>query len=141
MQWHDLLPQLLATGDYRTQGDLVRALADAGHDVNQATVSRQLAWLGARKVDGVYRLQESPLAAAPVHTFRITAHGCLAVVKTDPAFAMVLAQAIDDAEIAGVLGTVAGDDTVFVATEGRPATDRLAHALGLGRHAPLEAAR
>jgi arginine repressor len=46
---------------------------------------------------------------------------------------MALAQKIDGAELDGVLGTVAGDDTVFVATAGSPATERLASWLGVPR--------
>ena len=52
---------------------------------------------------------------APIFSFEVTSNGCLAVVKTRPAFASVLAHRIDIAMIEGVLGTIAGDDTVFIA--------------------------
>lgn len=125
MPWRRLLPQLLTSGSFRTQGELVRALEDTGHEVTQATVSRELASLGVRKVEGVYRLPPSPIVGAPVHKIATTAQGCLVVVHTDPAFATVIARAIDDAGLDGVLGTIAGDDTVFVATGGHAATKRL----------------
>ncbi len=48
----------------------------------------------------------------------LTAGGCLAVLQTQPAFASVLAQRIDRGGLDGVLGTIAGDDTVFVALRG-----------------------
>lgn len=131
MSWRPLIPELLATGDYRTQGELVRALSERGHRVDQATVSRELRALGVTKVDGIYRLPGPPDVGAPIHRFAITAAGCLVVVITEPAFAMVVGQAIDSAAIPGVIGTVAGDDTVFVATEGRRATDALARFLGV----------
>jgi transcriptional regulator of arginine metabolism len=131
MPWRSLIPALLTSGSFATQGELVAALASEGHVVNQATVSRELANLGVRKVDGVYRMPLSPALAAPIHGFKLTASSCIAVLHTDPAFAMVVAQGIDDAGIDGVLGTVAGDDTVFVATSGKPASERLAAFLGL----------
>ena len=125
MPWRRLVPKLLTSGSFRTQGELVRALEDQGHEVNQATVSRELASLGVRKVDGVYRLPASPLVGAPVHRVATTANGCLVVVTTEPAFATIIALAIDAESLDGVLGTIAGDDTVFVATAGKAASRRL----------------
>ena len=131
MTWRSTIPTLLTAGEFRTQADLVSALADDGHEVTQASVSRELASLGVRKVDGIYRLPPSPHVGAPIHMFTTTAKGCLAVVRTDPAFAMVVAQAVDAAALEGVLGTVAGDDTLFVATENSRASARVAEFLGV----------
>jgi transcriptional regulator of arginine metabolism len=100
--------------------------------VDQAAVSRELRVLGAVKVSGEYRLP-APGVGHPIHKFASTARGCLAVVVTDPAWAMALARSIDDAGLEGVLGTVAGDDTVFAATSGKAATRRLRTFLGLSR--------
>ncbi len=88
-------------------------------------VSRELRSLGAEKVDGAYRLT-SPTLGLPITAFAATGKDSLVVVKTAPALAMALAQAIDDESLDGVLGTVAGDDTVFVATRDRRAVERLA---------------
>jgi transcriptional regulator of arginine metabolism len=134
MTWRTLIPELLSAGSFRTQGELVRALVERGHRVDQAAVSRELKVLGAVKVDGEYRLP-SPTFGHPIHKFAPTARDCMVVVVTEPAWAMALAQEIDNAEIEGVLGTVAGDDTVFVATTGTPATERLASWLGVARAA------
>ena len=136
--WRSAIPQLLSSGEFSTQDQLVAALAEHGHDVNQATVSRELRSLGVRKVDGVYRLPERPNVGASVRSFVVTGKGCLAVVKTGPAHAMVVAQSIDDASIDGVLGTVAGDDTVFVATTGKGGSRRLAEWLGVRTVADTE---
>src|SRR4030095_5803205 len=125
MQWRELLPELLADGTLRTQEDLVQALADRGHTVNQATVSRELKRQGVIKVEGAYRLPPRPQVGAPIHAFTTTAQDCFVVVRTDPAFATVVAHAIDGAELEGVLGTVAGDDTALAATAGKDATRRL----------------
>ena len=113
----DTIRDLLRSRRLTTQAELVSALAQAGHEVNQATVSRELRRLGVEKVDGAYRLPR-PRSGAPVHRFQITAGGCLVVLNTEPAFASVLAQRIDRGALDGVLGTIAGDDTVFVALRG-----------------------
>jgi transcriptional regulator of arginine metabolism len=115
MTWRNTLRDLLTAGQYRTQAQLVTALARRGATVDQSTVSRELRSLGVRKEAGIYRLPDAPTLGAPVHHLAVTANGCLAVIKTDPAFAAVVATALDDLRVDGVLGTVAGDDTVFVA--------------------------
>lgn len=129
MDWNLLLRDLIATGRYSTQVSLVEALAERGYEVNQATVSRALRRLGAQKRDGAYRLGRR--AVAPVREFTVTAGGCLVVLHTDAAFASVLAQRIDHAMPSGVLGTIAGDDTVFVATTGPEALPALRTLIGL----------
>ncbi|MEM6926394.1 MAG: arginine repressor [Myxococcota bacterium] len=129
MSWRDHLPGLLVEGRYRTQADLARALLEAGHQVDQAAISRELRVLGAIKVDGAYRLSSTGEFA--VHAASVTAGGCLAVLRTAPAWANVMASRIDEAPLDGVLGTIAGDDTVFVATSGADATDALLTWLGI----------
>ena len=129
MTWRARIPELLSSGSFRTQGELAHALSALGHRVDQAAISRELKVLGATKVSGEYRLP-SPAFDHAIHAFRPTARDCLVVVVTEPAWAMALAQKIDAAELEGVLGTVAGDDTVFVATTGAAATERLRTWLG-----------
>lgn len=119
MAWRNVLQDLIVSGSFRTQRELVRAIhARTGRRVNQASVSRELTALGARKVDGVYRLGPDLELASRIQAVSVTAGGCLIVVRTDLAFASVVAQTVDQAGIDGVLGTIAGDDTVFVATAG-----------------------
>ncbi len=131
MSWREVLNDLIETGSYRTQRELVRALEKrAGRRLNQATVSRELRALGVRKVDGVYRLGPDVELTSHVKDVAVTAAGCLVVVHCDIAFASVIAQTIDQAGVEGVLGTIAGDDTVFVATTGRKAVEPLLALLG-----------
>lgn len=130
MSWRDRLPQLLEEGSFRTQTEIVRALGTLGYTVDQAMVSRELRALGASKVDGAYRLENAGLGL-PVHACLVTGRDSLVVVKTAPALAMALAQAIDAEDLDGVLGTVAGDDTVFVATQDRKGVEVLARFLGV----------
>lgn len=97
-------------------------LTKAGFPVTQATVSRDLAAIGAGKVrDGagsVYRIGTAPPAelGSTIDDFvlDVIPTGNLVVVKTPPAAAHFVASALDRAAIDGIAGTVAGDDTLIV---------------------------
>ncbi|MBA2273265.1 MAG: arginine repressor [Actinobacteria bacterium] len=127
------LHRLLREGRAASQEDLVHELRSAGHEVTQATVSRDLRTVGALKVrvDGelAYRLPDDvPSAAAGELTARSLARvltelaidirpaGSLVVVSTPPGHAGAVARALDLAPAGEVMGTLAGDDTIFVAT-------------------------
>lgn len=115
---------LVGSKDIRSQSEIVAALSTAGYAVTQATVSRDLQVIGAGKVDGdSYRLTDRPHPeearvglARSIDEFveSIDASGPLVVLKTPPGAAQVVAAAIDNAGIEGVIGTVAGDDTILV---------------------------
>lgn len=127
----DLL-KILHEGRASSQLDIVRALQDAGHEVTQATVSRDLQDLGATKVrqNGgfVYRLSDEiphgggDLVArnlrGTLQEFAISIQpaGSIAIVTTAPGHASAVARSIDLAGLEDVAGTIAGDDTIFVAT-------------------------
>jgi transcriptional regulator of arginine metabolism len=138
----DLVRELLATQVLRSQAELARALADRGVPCTQATVSRDLDAVGAVKVRGAdgrlaYRLRAdvatdpSGRVVASLRQFvtGITSSGNLVVLRTPPACAQPVASAIDHGGVAGVVATVAGDDTVLVvadeATRGAELADRL----------------
>ncbi|MDQ3914409.1 MAG: arginine repressor [Actinomycetota bacterium] len=124
------LLRILREGRAATQQELVTALREAGHDVTQATVSRDLHEVGAVKVrtggevayrfpDDVPRLRSprrDPLAELLEFALDVREAGTLVVVTTLPGHASAVARAIDLAGLDGVRGTIAGDDTVFVAT-------------------------
>ncbi len=122
------LRELIQAREITNQAELVSELASAGFTVTQATVSRDLAAIGARRTrrDGqmLYRLLTEPVEPGQNATARrlaefaqsMVASGNLVVVKTRPGAAHLLAGAIDQAGLDGVLGTVAGDDTVLVVT-------------------------
>jgi transcriptional regulator of arginine metabolism len=110
-----------------SQSDLVRELARLGYVVTQATASRDLEELGAvrgKDNSGVFRYQ---FVSIPVSTTKqglsdlissVDSSGNLAVVKTSPGAAQLLAGNLDRAMKSGKLnaaiGTIAGDDTVLV---------------------------
>jgi transcriptional regulator of arginine metabolism len=128
LQRQQLLRELLAATDLRSQAAVRDALAEHGIDAHQATVSRDLDELGAVKVRGadgslVYRVAVDPGPGAArgrldevLRQFVTTVDhsGNLAVLRTPPACAHPVASAIDLAELDGVLATVSGDDTVLV---------------------------
>jgi transcriptional regulator of arginine metabolism len=126
------LRRLLRTRPQTTQADLVEGLTARGFPVTQATVSRDLRALGATRSRGRYVLGSPPApaaarrelaAAVDGYVESIQTSGPLIVLRTPPAAAQVVASAIDHAQLEGVIGTVAGDDTVLVvAAEGVPGT-------------------
>jgi transcriptional regulator of arginine metabolism len=126
------LRSILKRSRLRTQQELVEALAERGFRITQSSLSRDLAQIGALKVEGVYRLEsEAGLGSAEdavspsllelqpfVRSIR-TAGPHLLVVCTRPGLAQTVALALDSLSLPEVVGTVAGDDTVFVATVSR----------------------
>ena len=128
--------ELLARGTVRSQTELIARLARRGFRVTQPSVSRDLREMHVAKADGRYVLPEALLdgsgapaeAPAVLKSIRSVrpAGPHLLVVRTPPGAASAVGLAIDDAGWPEVAGTVAGDDTLFVATEGRARQARLA---------------
>jgi transcriptional regulator of arginine metabolism len=137
------LRMLLRRRRTRTQDELVSALRERGFDITQSSLSRDLMFLGARKVDGTYRLggeaddqedaaQDYPTLAELqpfVRALRPAGPNIL-VVSTRPGLAQTVALALDSMSMPEVTGTVAGDDTVFVATPSRRAQRSLERRFG-----------
>jgi transcriptional regulator of arginine metabolism len=120
--------RLVQTQALSTQAEVAEALRAAGIDAVQATVSRDIHQLGLVKVRNeegrlVYALQgAADLRRLDELTFALrrwaggfTPAGNLCVIATPRGFAAALADAIDAAELDEVAGTIAGDNTVFVA--------------------------
>ncbi len=116
-----LLRQALAEGRFRTQAELVTHLRSHGHDVSQPCVSRDLRDVGARKVDGRYRLAPAPMDSPPGFSTLVESYGPagphLVVIRTPPGGAQRVAHAIDQGNWPEAAGTVAGDDTIFIAAD------------------------
>lgn len=117
---------LLRTEPVETQDDLRRKLARRGIHVTQATVSRDIEDLGLIKTRDGYRLPDAAGPMAPpqpglavvLKEFLTDARRAanIVVVKTRPGNAHSVAVALDANPWEGVVGTVAGDDTIFMAT-------------------------
>jgi transcriptional regulator of arginine metabolism len=131
------IADLVGRQPVRSQAELAELLAAHGVAVTQATLSRDLEELGATKVrladgvsayhvpaDGAARGGRSVADLGPARLVRmlselligVDASGNLAVLRTPPGAAQLLASAIDRAGLPEVVGTVAGDDTLLVVT-------------------------
>lgn len=136
------LVRILHQGRASSQEEIVSALRELGHEVTQATVSRDLSELGAARVRAggrtSYRLPDdvpgtngegtpdSLRRSLNEFAIEIVAAASLVVVKTAPGHAAAVARAIDLSGPEGVIGSVAGDDTIFVATASHDNATRLA---------------
>ena len=128
---HQLIRNLVETRNIETQEDLANALRESGIKVTQATVSRDIKELMLVKVSdmrGSYRysipkerthIMSSEQLERLVRNSVISVQsgGNLVVLHTLPGTAQGVAFAIDSMKWIGIMGTVAGDDTIFVAIE------------------------
>lgn len=131
--------QLLQGGPVANQVDLVDALREQGFDATQSSVSRDLKDLGAIKTQNGYVLAEMPArdddqVAEVADLLRgITPAGPnLLVIKTAIGAAQRVALALDRSGWQDIVGTVAGDDTVFAATPNAQSQRRLAQRVTRG---------
>ena len=116
----DLILRLISERVLGTQGDVVAALSDAGVEVAQATVSRDLAELGVLKVGNRYlALPYEPGAAGievlPSFVLDITPAQNIIIIRTRDGTAGAVANVLDRVKGLKIIGTVAGQDTVMVA--------------------------
>jgi len=140
--------EILSSQAVRSQTALLDLLAGDGIEVTQATLSRDLVDVGAEKV----RVGKNLVYAVPSEggdrTVRVApdagevttrlAQRCqellvsadlsanLVVLRTPPGAANFLASAIDHGSVPGIVGTIAGDDTIMVITSGLPASREVA---------------
>lgn len=129
-----------------SQAELVELLQARGMSVTQATVSRDLAVIGAVKAsDDHYRIGDRgdpdeaiAYLGRTIDEFveSIQASGNLVVLRTPPGAAQVVASAIDGAALPEVLGSVGGDDTIIVVSTSAEGGQSLAHTFErIGAHA------
>jgi transcriptional regulator of arginine metabolism len=131
---------LIQAGLVHSQSDLVKALAKKGVKVTQATASRDLEELGAvrgKDSTGIFRYQFISATEVVSSNLKnlvldIDASGNLAVVKTPPGAAQLLAgqldRAIKNGSLSGI-GTIAGDDTIIVIAKSATGGSALAKAI------------
>ncbi len=125
---HARIEDLIRTQPVRSQTELGELLSAEGVQVTQATLSRDLEELRAIKVGGVYLIPEDgnralrPVETGTAKLIRLLrellngtdSSGNLAVLRTPPGAAHYLASAIDRSGVPEIVGTIAGDDTIFV---------------------------
>ena len=133
-----LVRAALLEAQVRTQAELVAHLEAHGHAVTQSCVSRDLRDIGARKINGHYRIAPDRRPGLPGLAGLVESYAAagphLVVVRTLPGGAQRVAHAIDTEAWPEAAGSVAGDDTIFVASHTksgqRGVLDRLTAAVG-----------
>ena len=112
--------ELIRTERFRSQGELTERLVGLGFPATQASVSRDLDDLGVVKVHGVYALPNGSGGGSQFGPVQFQTVGDnLIVAKTLSGLASAITVRIDSASIPGVVGTLAGDDTIFIAVKDR----------------------
>lgn len=121
----EVLRELLSHGALSTQDELREELEARRFEVTQSTISRDLRRLGAVKtIDSqgrtVYRLSSEAVAPLSSTSLRdlvlsIVSNGSTIVIRTSPGSASLVAVHLDRLQPGGILGTIAGEDTIFVA--------------------------
>ena len=136
---HQLIAELLTEEVVGDQEKLRELLGTRGVMVSQSSLSRDLKALGVHRVrmaDGVfaYRLPTEAPAATSEHVFRsrfatsvtgVRRSGFVLLVLTPPGEAQLVGRLLDQVSLPGLLGTVAGDDTVLLIAEDPVAAERL----------------
>ncbi|MEL6891229.1 MAG: arginine repressor [Actinomycetota bacterium] len=149
VQRQQAIARLVGEHEVTSQPELIELLASEGIEATQATVSRDLDDIGAVKVrvpsgNSVYAIPEfAPDRVAPVDHLRrvmgewvaeVIHSANLVVLRTPPGCAHVVASALDRSRVDGMIGTVAGDDTLLCVSadaDGAALADRLRHFAGL----------
>jgi transcriptional regulator of arginine metabolism len=115
---HQAILDLITDQAISRQDELADLLGKQGFSVTQASVSRDLDRLGVIKINGRY-VHQVPRSHGPYGRVSLAASGQnLIVVRCGSGLASAAAVHIDSASIPEIVGTIAGDDTIFVAVKG-----------------------
>lgn len=122
---------IISSKEFGSQDEVLKALNDEGFKLTQATLSRDMKQLKVAKVAGsdgkyvyvlptetMYRRVPNPQSAREMLRtpgfLSMSFSGNMIVIKTRPGYASSIAYNIDNDEISEILGTIAGDDTIFI---------------------------
>ena len=115
----EALKMLISSQDLCSQDEVLQALQKEGFELTQATLSRDMKQLKVAKaasMNGKY-VPTPKKAMEMLQTpgfMSLNISGNMAVIKTRPGYASAIAYNIDNANIDSILGTIAGDDTIFM---------------------------
>ena len=127
---HSAILQVVNRGLVHTQQEIAAALARKGVRATQATISRDIQELGLVRSGGGYR---SSAALVRELVLSVEVIEPMAVIRTPPGTANMVARRIDEAALPGIAGTVAGDDTIIAVlrkpSAGRALRDLLVNAV------------
>ena len=127
----EALKMLISSKELGSQEEVLQALAQEGYTVTQATLSRDLKQLKVAKAasmngkyvyvlpnETMYKRVSTPRSAREMLMTSgfssISFSGNMIVIKTRPGYASSIAYNIDNSDIPQILGTIAGDDTIFL---------------------------
>ena len=130
----EMLKMLISSNELGSQEEVLNALAREGFKVTQATLSRDFKQLKVAKAasmngkyvyvlpnETMYRRVSSPRSASEMvrlpGLLSINFSGNMGVIRTRPGYASSIAYNIDNGDIPEILGTIAGDDTIFIVTK------------------------
>ncbi len=139
---HSKIIEIIKENDIETQEELALRLKEKGFDVTQATVSRDIRELNLTKItDGAGRqkyavlAKNSSVAAARLNSVFSTGIESInhaqniIVIKTLTGMAMAVAAALDSMQNSDILGSIAGDDTIFCVTKNEEKAVKLTESL------------
>ncbi len=127
----DTIKMLISSKELGSQKEVLDALAKEGFNLTQATLSRDLKQLKVAKAasmngkyvyvlpnETMYKRVHKPISAREMMRMpgflSVNYSGNMAVIKTRPGYASSIAYNIDNSDIPAILGTIAGDDTIFI---------------------------
>lgn len=123
---HQTIIDLIGSSRIGRQGELVQALVDRGFPVTQASVSRDLDELGIVKLNGSYARPQRHSSTLGITLVSVeTAGPYLIVARTPAGLASAATVRIDSAKLHEIVGTIAGDDTIFIAVVGEAEQKRV----------------
>jgi transcriptional regulator of arginine metabolism len=132
---HKAILDIIRSGEIASQEELMRGLQARNIEVSQSTLSRDIQELRLAKTGGVYTVVDSEPAARPseeslrriIREFLddVAVANNIVVVKTGPGHASTVSQAIDDAGWPEAIGSIAGENTVFIAARSQKEGKRL----------------
>lgn len=128
MTLDEVILKLVKEREIADQAEFRTLLKRARHEVTQPTLSRHLRKLGVQKVAGRYQRVESLAGEIPAFELKQVPPNML-VIRTRPGYAQPLAVRLDHRKVEGMAGTLAGDDTVFIAVAASASLESVAAAV------------
>lgn len=114
--------ELIRTRRIKKQENLADLLTEEGFQVTQSSVSRDLIELGIVKIDGHYSVPAPTRSNSGVGFISLSPAGDnLLVAKTETGMASAVCVRLDNAQLEGIVGTIAGEDTIFIAVADKTA--------------------
>ena len=112
---HQKIRDLIQTKNIGTQDELAEFLSEAGYYVTQSSVSRDLEQIGVVKIQRFYALPKTNISTPKFGLLSLeTAGENLIVARCESGLASAVAVRIDNAKLLELVGTIAGDDTIFI---------------------------